>query len=310
MAKGLWIYLAVAAILVVCAGVVTADEIKTEVINNSAEAAIKSDEVKISIDVKDEKAADVFKTLAEKSKQKIIVESSVKNKVTVSFNDLPLETILETICKVGKLDWRKIYIDPSSKLLEQPDRLAATVRLVSGLSFPDVVIAGSSSKKCVLHCETDKGVQASLDTVAKVEGLKPVYIVTNDAAIAAKEAEDNKAVNKYEETTKEQMDLFMKMTPEEREQAIVAGLDLMNNVGPEYMSAVMQTLIGANPDYLKQMVARQTDMLFNMPQEQRRAMLRMNMQTMSMISPEQQQILQEDAMAIQEEMQKEAQDQQ
>lgn len=101
----------------------------------------------------------------------------------------------------------------------------------------------------------------------------------------------------------------MNMSPEEREQAIIANLDMMNNIGPEYMSAVMQTMLNANPDSLKLMVSRQTDMLFNMPQEQRRAMLKMNMQTMSMITPEQRQILQEDAIAIQEEMQEKAQDQ-
>jgi hypothetical protein len=308
--KILGVCLTVAATLAVCAGALAADEIQTEVNNNSADAAVKSGEAKISIDAKDMNAADVFKTLADRSKQKIVVESSVKKKVSISLNELPLETILTTIYKTEKLDWRKIYIDPNSKLLEQPDRLAATVRLASGLGFPDIVIAGSSSKKCMLHSETDVGVQAALDPVVKKEGLKLVYVITDDAAVAAKKAEDNKAVNKFKETTKEQMDLFMNMSPEEREQAIIANLDMMNNIGPEYMSAVMQTMFNANPDSLKLMAKRQTDMLFNMPQEQRRAMMKMNMQTMSLISPEQRQILQEDAIAIQEEMQEKAKDQQ
>ena len=221
-------------------------------------------------------------------------------------NDAPLETILGTICKMGKFDWRKIYIDPDSKLLEQPDRLAATVRLVTGLSFPDIIISGSSGKKNAMHCETNKGVQAAFNTVAAAEGLKPVYVITNDAAVAAKEAEKNKAVNKYLDTAREQIDSFMNMTPEEREQAIVASLDLMNNIGPEYMSNVMQTLMSSNPEYLRNIVSRQTEMLFNMPTEQRRAMMRMNMQSMSSITPEQKQMLQEDAKTIMEEIQKEA----
>ncbi|MEN6357107.1 MAG: hypothetical protein ABFD83_08500 [Armatimonadota bacterium] len=154
--KILGICLTVAATLAVCAGALAADEIKTGVSNNSAESAVKSDEAKISIDAKDMNAADVFKALADKSKQKIVVESSVKKKVRISLNELPLQTILETICKTEKLDWRKIYIDPNSKLLEQPDRLAATIRLASGLGFPDIIIAGSSGKKCVLHSETDE----------------------------------------------------------------------------------------------------------------------------------------------------------
>ncbi|MCE5323969.1 DUF4974 domain-containing protein [bacterium] len=308
MMKCLGVYLAFAMILAVGAGAFAANEIKTEAKDSAAEAAATSDEVKISIDAKDMDAADVFKTLAEKSKQKIVVESSVKNNMTFLLSELPLQTILETICKTEKLDWRKVYIDPKSKLLEQPDRLAATIRLASGLSFPDIVIAGSSSKKCMLHSENDAGVQAALDTVVNKEGLQLVYVITNDAAVAAKKAEDNKAVNKFKDSAKEQMDLFMSMSPEEREQAIIANLDMMNNIGPEYMSAVMQTMLNANPDSIKLMVSRQTDMLFNMPQEQRRAMLKLNMQTMSMITAEQREILQEDAKAVAEEMKEESQD--
>ncbi len=104
---------------------------------------------------------------------------------------------------------------------------------------------------------------------------------------------------------KQQLDMFTKMAPEEREQALTESLNLMDSVGPEYMASVMQTLMNTNPETLRRIQARQTDMLFSMPAEQRRSMIKMNMDAMKSITPEQMKILQEDAAAVMEQMKNE-----
>lgn len=249
--------------------------------------------------------ADVLTSLASQSKQRILVESSVKGMVKEGIKEKSLESALSTLCKANKLAWRKVYIDPKSELLEKPDRFAAVLRLMSGMSFPDVVVAGSSTNKVGLLCQQKQGVEGAQDKIVQDLALEPVYLVSNDATVAARQG-TSAAVNSYNKMAKDQMDLFMKMTPEEREEAMMASLDMMNNVGPEYMASVMQSLMNTNPETLRRLQARQTDVLFQMPVETRRAMIKMNMDAMKNITPEQQKLLREDAMAVMEEMKKDA----
>jgi len=266
-------------------------------------AAVKPDPSKVSLAASDGmSASDAFASLAKQSGMKILLESSVKGKVTVSLKDVTLDAALNAACKGTNMVWRKVYIDPKSELLDKPDRFAATLRLMSGLSFPDLVVAGSSNNKIGVVCQQKQGVEDAQDKIVKDLGLAPVYLVSNDALDAAKEAQKNSAVNKFTQSSKDQIDMFMKMTPEEREQALMASLNMMDSVGPEYFGAAMQALMNSNPDTLRRLQARQTEMLFSMSADQRRAMIRMNMEAMKNITPEQQKIIQEDAMAVMEQM--------
>ena len=256
----------------------------------------------IKLDVKDAPIADVITSIVAQSKQKILSESNVKGKVTLTVQNLTVDAALSAVCKSNNLVWRKVYIDPKSELLDKPDRFAATLRLMAGLSFPDLVVAASSNSKISVICQQKKGVEDAQDKIVKDLGMEPVYLVSNDALVAAKEAQKNKAVSKYTDISKKQLEMFMQMTPEEREQAMLESLNLMDSVGPEYYSSIMQTLMNTNPEALQRIQKRGTDMLFSMSTEQRRGMLRMNMQAASGITPEQQQILAEDMKAIMAEM--------
>ena len=138
-----------------------------------------------------------------------------------------------------------------------------------------------------------------------------VYLVTNDAAIAAKAKADekkeaNEALDKYVKMQQDQMDAFMKMTPEQREKAILASMDLMERVGPEYMGAAMEALANSDPAALQQRMARQTEMLLSMSPESRRAMIRMGIQSQQAMSPELRQLLEEDAKAVTDEIERPA----
>lgn len=277
----------------------------------SVQPVVKTEPVasKITLDVKDAPVADVIASIASQSKQKILTESNIKGKVTLTAHDLSVDAALSAVCKSTTLIWRKVYIDPKSELLDKPDRFAATLRLMAGLSFPDLVVADSSNSKIGVICQQKKGVEGAQDKIVKDLGMEPVYLVSNDALVAAKEAAKNTPVSKYTEMSKKQLEMFMDMKPEEREQALLDSLSLMDNIGPDYYSSIMQTLMNTNPETLQRIQKRGTDMLFSMSTEQRRSMLKMNMQAGSSITPEQQQILSEDMKAIMAEMKNQQQNQ-
>lgn len=295
---------AVCLVMMLAVGGYAAEQAKTDapVAAPKADAVAPATEAKITVSVKDAPIADVLASIASQAKQKILLESNVKGKVSLNVEGITLDAALTAVCKSTNQVWRKVYIDPKSELIEKPDRFAATLRLMAGMSFPDLVVAGASNSKIGVHCQQKQGVEDAQDRIVKDLGMVPIYLVSNDALVAAKEAAKNTAVSKYTQSAKDQLDMFMKMTPEEREQALLDSLNLMESVGSDYYASVMQTLMNSNPDNLRRIMARQTDMLFSMSAEQRRSMMRMNMEAMKFITPEQQKILQEDAMAIMEQM--------
>lgn len=291
------------AILVcaLCVGAFGADV--PDAVNNAPASPDKTAAATVSVNASDTRLSDVLVSLAKQANEKILVESTVKGKVTLSVVNASLETCLGAICKAANIQWRKVYIDPKSKLLEQPDRFASTVRLMSAMTFPDMLVTGASMDKVGVHCSGLKAVKAAQDTLAKDLGLQAVYLITNDTAVAlAEEKTKSDKVGQYSSMSKQLMDMFMKMTPEEQEQAIIDGINQYEQMDPSYMSSAMQALMKADPDALARIASRQTEMLFHMTPEQRRAMLKMNMQFASTLTPEQMQILQEDAKAAAEEL--------
>jgi len=281
--------------------------------SDASEVSEEAEEPKVSVKAKDTGVKDVLASLAEQSKEKILVEKSVKASVTTTMKDVSLETALDAVCTAGKYQWRKLYINEDSDLLEKPDRLASTVRLMSGLGFPNMVLAGSSTKKVMVHFEEEKAVKNTEDTCTEELGMVRVYLVTNDAAIAedviageeSEEDEKSKSVEDYTETQKKLMDDFMAMTPEEQEMVLMESFALMDRIGPEYMSAVMQAMMNVDEMVMRDYMSRQSEMLFYMDTNDRRRLMAMQIRSMQYLTPEQMQIIQEDAAAVQKMLQEE-----
>lgn len=281
--------------------------VKTEKANAGSTATTAS---KISLEAKDATLNDLIDKLAEQSKKKFVVESTVKGKVgSFSVKDVTLESALTALCKAGKCDWRKVYIAPESKLLEQPNKMAATVRLLSAMAFPDIVVAGSSNGKVAAHYVDAKAVQANEDVALKQEGMTEVYLVTNDAAVAEKEKNEedkeksgSKAVEEYAKMQRESMDKFTKMTPEEQEQALIASIEQFQQMDPGYLASVMKAMMRMGPEAMERIQRPQMDMLFNMSAEDRRQLMKVQMKMQNVMTPDQRKILEEDVKAIMEEM--------
>ena len=91
---------------------------------------------------------------------------------------------------------------------------------------------------------------------------------------------------------------------------MMEGLNMMDQFPPDYAATVLRVTMSMDPELMRQKMARQSqaafDAMFSMPQEQRRAFFRMQMQmsagAMSSMTPEQQQMLQDDIKAIQADM--------
>jgi hypothetical protein len=277
------------------------------VVEKAPAAEVKTAEAKVTIEADDATLKDLIAKVAEQSKKKIVAESTVKGTIShISAKDVTVEGALSTICKAGKCEWRKVYLPSDSKLLEQPDKLASTVRLVTAMGFPEVLISGASNGKVAAHYTQDKSVKSVQDIAAKDPSLAEVYVITNDMAVAEKPKEEGKsdssALEEYVKQSKELMEKFVKMTPEEQERAMLEGITMFENMDPSYMASAMRAMSKMDPGVFSRMSNRGTDMMLAMSQEDRRAFLKMSMRAQTQISPEVQKMLQEDAMAVMEEI--------
>jgi len=63
---------------------------------------------------------------------------------------------------------------------------------MSGLSFPDLVIAGSSKNKVAAHLNDRKSVESAEALAVKDLTCSESILITNDAAVASKAAEEEK----------------------------------------------------------------------------------------------------------------------
>jgi len=102
---------------------------------------------------------------------------------------------------------------------------------------------------------------------------------------------------------KEMLDMFLKMTPEEQEQALNESMEIYFNSDPELMGRMLQAVLKMNPESLARMSRMQMDYFMKMPVETRRSIIRLQMESIKHITPEMQKILEEDTQAILKEMQ-------
>ncbi len=114
---------------------VYSSDVTTASTNDVVIADSKAD-VRVSYDGKAQ-PKDIFKSLSESSMETIIIETSVKGEYQVSLNNVPLEVALSTVCKAAKIEWRKLYIQKDSKLIEQPDKLAKQSQILFSMSDDD-----------------------------------------------------------------------------------------------------------------------------------------------------------------------------
>ena len=250
----------------------------------------------------DEKVSSVLDRVCKQTGARILLEKTAADvRISASVNEIPLEEALTAICKAGDIEWRGIYVKADSPLLKKPDSLASTVRLMAGLQFPDMLIEKTSKPESLVHVANKPAVDAIPVSLRKDMGMVAVYLVTNDEAAQKIAEKANSNVEKYKKLGKEAMDLFMKMTPEEREQAMASSVDQMQQYDPKYL-AEMSSSVFKNPELMQRMMQGSESMLMQMSAEDRRAMMRAQMQMQQFMSPELMKLLQEDAIAVMKEM--------
>lgn len=263
----------------------------------------------ITLDVSEKPVKEVIQEIAKATGAIILAEDLVTGNVTAKVKDADVEKALSAVAKSIGVEWRKIYVVQGSVYCKDANALAAQMRTVLSLKFPDIVIAPVGTGGSFVHVQKESTANEMIKNLPPKTGFQVVYLVTDDEKAYKRELKDEskKKVAKYVDTNKELMEMFLAMSPEERTAVLRESMNVMNQLGPEGMQEMMSSVFELDPEYVGEMNKMGMQAMLNMDPEARRNMLRISIkqqtEMMNSLTPEQQQQLMEDIQSITAEMQ-------
>lgn len=262
-----------------------------------------------TIEASGKPVVDVLKEIAASTGETILVEKLVSGTVTASLKNVTAEEAISAATKSCKLQWRKIYVMQGSSLAKDPDALAAQMRTVLALTFPDIVISASGSGGSFMHVQKELAANELTKSIPAAAGMVAVYLVTDDEKAYKKELKDEskKKIAKYIADQKEQMKTFLAMSPEERKATLKEGMNLLNQIGPDGMQQMIESVMDADPQFLGEQNRVAMQAIMQMAPEARKSLLRRQMQMQQdmfkNMPPDQMQQFMKEAQEIAQEMQ-------
>jgi hypothetical protein len=226
----------------------------------------------------------VARQLGEQAGRGIVLDTGVRrsNPVTLSAEAASLEDALNKVTGPLALSWKKIYLPKREKTLsaEEVRNAARALELFEGRG---VILEEPAIGTATLFM---RSVPAAAAFEAKVKTtwphMQPYYLITSPRAAAQRESVRRDAARKQEQPSiddylaieRRQLDLFMRLSPEERAAGIARSMDLMLQMDP----AVMQEMMQAGMQAWIQSMQKMTP-------EQRQEFIRRSMQMMQSIPP-------------------------
>jgi type II secretory pathway component GspD/PulD (secretin) len=262
----------------------------------------------VTLDVTNTPVADVLKQIAKATGETILVEKIVSGNVTVNIKDASAEKALSAVTKTLNIQWRKIYVPDGSVLASDADALAAQMRTVLSVKFPDILITDAGAGGSFVHVQRQTAANEFLKTIPTSAGFKKVYLVTDDEKAYKKEVKDEskQKVAKYVADNRALLETFLKMTPEERAEVMKESVNMASQMDPKLLADMMSSMAQMNPDFFVMQNRIATEALINMSPEARRNLIRMsvrsNLEMMKSLPPEVLQQMQEEAAAVAMEM--------
>jgi len=191
----------------------------------------------------------------------IVADSSVSGKVTLGLKNKPLPEALDVLCKQLGLTWRRIFLPRNQNIA--PDKLSEIIRALKALEVAGIFIedpATGQGTSLMKNFPLQPGYDAQM--TAGGSAFKAVYLVTDEKASktaqARKEEKGSKdqkpgRVQRYVDIAREQMEMLMQMTPEERREAMMAGMQMFMNMDPQARQQMMQMGMQMGMEMFQQM---------------------------------------------------------
>jgi hypothetical protein len=179
--------------------------------------------------------AQVAQELAQKFKAQIVVDPALTLRVKPSEADTLERALDEITAQARDVVWRKVYINKVLGAEPNPEQILSAVRSLINIDLGGVMVVNSRTatlNSFVANYPVPPDLENTLEQMQPPFSAKPVYVILNPKPQAATAPRGSK-LEQFTQLQQQLMDLLIKMSPEERRQALQSAMGMWMNADPE-----------------------------------------------------------------------------
>ena len=142
------------------------------------EPAQSAQGTKVIIQFEDVDAADALVALSQKAQITILGDATVKGKVSGNFiNEVPIEDVLNTICKPNNLEWYSARISIAPNERPNAQRILALIDALKGLGNTSLIVQNPLKKQDTVFIAAAEAGSVDFGPLSDSLKLRPIYVV-------------------------------------------------------------------------------------------------------------------------------------
>jgi hypothetical protein len=150
---------------------------------------------KVSLDLMSADITEALTKLSQQANVSIMGDSTVKGKVTCNLNDVTLEQALDTICKMNKLTWVKVYVSADVLAKQSPSEIFGLLDALRQLSTSALICEDPQAQKQVVFVPDASINSIDVSTISKSLNLKPVYLLRAELEVQSTKTEQKNSTS-------------------------------------------------------------------------------------------------------------------
>ncbi|GIV17273.1 MAG: hypothetical protein KatS3mg022_2708 [Armatimonadota bacterium] len=213
----------------------------------------------------------VLADIAQRFRLQVVVDPLLQRRVTPPAQAKDAPAALDAVVKqIPGVIWRKVYLRADMEL-PASETLINWVRSVINLEAQGLIVADATGNRItsfVRNVTVSPDFEQQLDQMVPAFKTRPVYVVFYQQPMVAQQAgqrgrQGQTRAEDFLALEQQRMQLFMQMTPEERQRAMRMGIQMFMNMDPSLRMQMMQEGLR---------------MFMNMSPEERRMLMEQGMQ--------------------------------
>lgn len=177
--------------------------------------------------------AQAAQEVAQKFKVQIIVDPALTVRVLPPQADTLEKALDELVANARDVVWRKVYTNKVLGMEPTPEQILSAVRALLTIELGGVMVVNPSSatlNSFVANYPAPQNLEATLEQMQPPFSAKPVYVILNPRA--QQPVLRGTPSEQFAQLQQQLFDLLAKMSPEERSQALRAGMQMWMNADP------------------------------------------------------------------------------
>lgn len=185
--------------------------------------------------------AQAAQELAQKFKVQIIVDPTLTVRVSPPQADT-LEGALDAlVANTRDVVWRKVYTNKVLGMEPNSEQILSAVRAMLNIELGGVMVVNpraATLHSFVANYPVPPSLEQSLEQMQPPFSAKPVYVILNPKPTQATALRGSRS-EQFAQLQQQLLELLARMTPEERRQALRAGMNMWMNADPELRSQLI-----------------------------------------------------------------------